>query len=153
MATTKKATEIGQATICKVTIKSTGYSFYQVKSDSTSEYYQLHCDGEGQYKCNCGSYLECKHERALNSLIDAQVAMIFSCEDDEVPAAESALVATAPVAPVVAPALISKPAKPIVKKAPVIAAPICKAVVPSKEFPLAERGALNGNRPFSLFLH
>lgn len=127
-----KKTSIQQATIAKITIKATGYTFYQIKSDSSNEYYQLHMNAEGQYKCNCPAHKPCKHERALNEILDIQVAQIFSC--DEEPA----------VAPLVeAPAAFPELVCPQITSAPIFE-------VPARIIPDRERGALNGNRGFSL---
>jgi hypothetical protein len=140
MATTKKATEIQQTSIAKITVKATGKVFYQVKSDSTSEYYQLHLGADGQYHCNCKATKPCKHERALNEILDARIAAEFGFDEEE-------LVVVA--APVTVSKIVLKPTKPVAAKTPVIPAPRFPAVV-SSDVPLSERGTLNGNRGFSL---
>lgn len=122
---------IQQTSIAKITIKKTGYVFYQVKSDSTNEYYQLHLGADGQYHCNCPSHKPCKHERALNEILEAQVAQLFASGEAAFPELVCPQVLCEPIFEVPA----------TLPHAPVSHPPI--------DHP-RQMGTLNGNRGFSL---
>lgn len=76
---TRKRTEIQAATINRGTLKSTGATYYAVKSDSSEDYHYITWNAEAhrwECSCKCGSETDhaviCKHIRAVNDYLKAR---------------------------------------------------------------------------------
>lgn len=73
VAQVRKPTEIQSAAIYRCTDKATGNVFYMVKSDSSSEYYQVTWnEAMHGWDCQCPATKPCKHIRAVCEVIRAK---------------------------------------------------------------------------------